>query len=113
MPEMLGATALLYGQGMGEHVALLTDGRFSGATRGMCIGHAGPEAQCGGPIALLRDGDRIRIDANAKTISVSLDQAELARRAVTWKPPEQVRNSPALAKYAQLVGSAARGAVTH
>ena len=81
MREMLGVTALIYGQGMGEKVALITDGRFSGATRGMCIGYVAPEAAVGGPLALLRDGDRIRIDAAARRMDVLLDEAELARAA--------------------------------
>ena len=80
MREMLSTTAALYGQGMGDEVALITDGRFSGATRGFCIGHVGPEAAVGGPIALLRDGDRITIDAVAGTIEVALSDAELAER---------------------------------
>ncbi len=114
MREMLGVTALIYGQGMGEKVALLTDGRFSGATRGMCIGYAGPEAAVGGPIALLDDGDRIRIDAEARTISVDLSDEELARRRRAWSPPRrEVALAGALEKYAALVGPACRGAVTH
>jgi dihydroxy-acid dehydratase len=113
MREMLGVTALIYGQGMGEKVALLTDGRFSGATRGMCIGYACPEAADGGPIALLQDGDRIAIDAVARTIRVELDDAELARRRAEWKPRETERLAGALEKYARLVGPANLGAVTH
>ncbi len=113
MPEMLGATALLYGQGMGEQVALLTDGRFSGATRGLCIGHVGPEAALGGPLALLRDGDVIRIDAVAKSLDVLLPDPELRDRAARWKPLARSPLAPALAKYASLVGPAAAGAVTH
>ena len=112
MREMLGPTALIYGQGMGEKVALLTDGRFSGATRGMCIGYACPEAAAGGPIALLRDGDRIRVDASARTIDVVLDDDEMARRHRAWKPREQSL-SGALEKYAATVGPANLGAVTH
>jgi dihydroxy-acid dehydratase len=113
MREMLGVTALLYGQGAGEQVALLTDGRFSGATRGMCIGHIGPEAAMGGPLALLRDGDRIRIDANARTLDVALNEQEFAARAKNWVAQTGKPFSPALEKYARLVGPAARGAVTH
>jgi len=113
MREMLGVTALIYGQGMGEKVALLTDGRFSGATRGMCIGYACPEAADGGPIALVRDGDRIAIDAEARTIRVELDEAELARRRAAWTPRETERLAGALEKYARLVGPANLGAVTH
>ena len=113
MREMLGVTALLYGQGMGEHVALLTDGRFSGATRGMCIGHVGPEAAIGGPLALLRDGDRIRIDATAGTLDVAVDAETFAARAAVWRAPDRGVLPPTLAKYARLVGPAWLGAVTH
>ncbi|MFC7737701.1 dihydroxy-acid dehydratase [Roseomonas sp. GCM10028921] len=113
MREMLSTTAALYGQGMGGEVALITDGRFSGATRGFCIGHVGPEAAVGGPIALLRDGDRIVIDAEKGTIDVDLPEEELARRRAEWKPRGTDYNSGALWKYAQLVGPAHLGAVTH
>ena len=113
MREMLGITALIYGQGMGEQVALLTDGRFSGATRGMCIGYACPEAASGGPIALLRDGDRVRIDASAGTIEWLVDAAEIARRRAQWQPRRAERLAGVLEKYARLVGPANRGAVTH
>ena len=113
MREMLGVTALIYGQGMGEKVALLTDGRFSGATRGLCIGYACPEAADGGPIALLQDGDRIAIDAQARTVHVELDDAELARRRAAWQPRRTERLAGALEKYARLVGPANLGAVTH
>jgi len=113
MREMLGVTALLYGQGMGERVALLTDGRFSGATRGLCIGYACPEAAVGGPIALVADGDRIRIDANACTIEWLVDQAEIARRRAKWQPRRAEPLAGALEKYAKLVGPANLGAVTH
>jgi len=112
MREMLGTTALIYGQGMGEKVALLTDGRFSGATRGMCIGYASPEAALGGPIALLRDGDIVRIDATAASIEVRVDAAELARRKAGWRPPAR-RLAGTLEKYAASVGPAHLGAVTH
>jgi dihydroxy-acid dehydratase len=114
MREMLGPTAVIYGQGMGEKVALITDGRFSGATRGMCIGYLSPEAQAGGPIALVQDGDRIRVDAAARRIDVLIDPAELARRRAAWTPRR--RGTPlagALEKYASQVGSAHLGAVTH
>ena len=111
MREMLGVTALIYGQGMGEKVALLTDGRFSGATRGMCIGYATPEAAADGPIGLIRDGDYIRIDAGAATISVGLSDAELAARAADR--PARPQLGGALEKYAALVGPANLGAVTH
>ncbi len=113
MREMLATTAALYGQGMGSKVALITDGRFSGATRGFCIGHVGPEAAAGGPIALLRDGDVITIDANAGTIDVALSDVELAERAKAWKPRLTDYESGAIWKYAQTVGSARDGAVTH
>jgi dihydroxy-acid dehydratase len=113
MREMLGTTALIYGQGMGEQVALLTDGRFSGATRGMCIGYACPEAAEGGPIALLRDGDPIRIDCEARRIDVLVDEAELQRRRAAWQPRQSERLAGALEKYARLVGPAHLGAVTH
>ena len=113
MREMLSTTAAIYGQGMGAEVALITDGRFSGATRGFCIGHVGPEAAVGGPIALLRNGDRIVIDADAGTIDVLLPEEELAARKAAWKPRGTDYNSGALWKYAQLVGPAHLGAVTH
>ncbi|MCR0981340.1 dihydroxy-acid dehydratase [Roseomonas populi] len=113
MREMLSTTAALYGQGAGADVALITDGRFSGATRGFCIGHVGPEAAVGGPIALLKDGDRIVIDAGKGTIDVDLSDEELARRKAEWKPRKTDYNSGALWKYAQLVGPAHLGAVTH
>jgi dihydroxy-acid dehydratase len=113
MREMLGVTALICGQGMGEQVALLTDGRFSGATRGMCIGYAGPEAAVGGPIALLRDGDIVRIDAERGSIEVRLPQDELERRRAAWQPPDDSHLAGTLQKYAALVGPACLGAVTH
>ncbi len=113
MREMLGVTALIYGQGMGEKVALLTDGRFSGATRGMCIGYAGPEAAIGGPLALVQDGDRIRIDAAAATIELQVDAAELERRRAAWRPAEGRKLAGVLQKYAAVVGPAHLGAVTH
>jgi dihydroxy-acid dehydratase len=113
MREMLGVTALIYGQGMGEKVALITDGRFSGATRGMCIGYVSPEAFVGGPLALVRDGDPIRIDAGARRLDVMLDDVELAERRRAWKPGLPRHRAGALAKYARLVGQAPGGAVTH
>jgi dihydroxy-acid dehydratase len=113
MREMLGVTALLYGQGMGEKVALVTDGRFSGATRGMMVGYVSPEAASGGPIAQVRDGDRIRIDAVSGTITLGVAARELARRRKAWRAPRRTPLSGALEKYAALVGSAFRGAVTH
>jgi dihydroxy-acid dehydratase len=113
MREMLSTTSAIYGQGMGESVALITDGRFSGATRGFCIGHVGPEAAVGGPIALLRNGDRIVIDAERGTIDVQLPEAELAARRAAWRPRPTDYNAGALWKYAQTVGPAHLGAVTH
>ncbi|MGY3453920.1 dihydroxy-acid dehydratase [Bradyrhizobium sp. USDA 4353] len=113
MREMLGVTALIYGQGMGEKVALITDGRFSGATRGMCIGYVSPEAFVGGPLALVRDGDPIRIDAKARTLDVLLDERELAARRSAWSQRPPRHRAGALAKYAKLVGQAPLGAVTH
>lgn len=113
MREMLSTTAALYGQGMGDKVALITDGRFSGATRGFCIGHVGPEAQVGGPIGLLRDGDIISMDAIEGTLNVQLSEEELAERRKSWKPRDTAFGSGALWKYAQTVGSAQFGAVTH
>ena len=113
MREMLATTAALYGQGMGDKVALITDGRFSGATRGFCIGHVGPEAAVGGPIGLLRDGDIIEIDAVEGTLDVRLSEEELAERAKQWKPRRHDYQSGALWKYAQTVGTAQYGAVTH
>ena len=113
MREMLSTTAALYGQGMGEKVALITDGRFSGATRGFCIGHVGPEAAEGGPIALVEDGDIISIDAAAGTIDLDVDEAVLAERRKNWRPRDHDYQSGALYRYAQTVGSALGGAVTH
>jgi dihydroxy-acid dehydratase len=113
MREMLSTTAALYGQGMGDKVALITDGRFSGATRGFCIGHVGPEAAVGGPIALVEDGDIISIDAENGTIDLEVDAAVLEKRRATWKPRETIYASGALWKYAQQVGPARKGAVTH
>ncbi len=114
MREMLGPTAVIYGQGMGEKVALITDGRFSGATRGMCIGYVSPEAAAGGVLALVEDGDRIRVDAQSRRIDLLLDETEISRRRAAWSPhPRKVRLSGALQKYAAQVGSAHLGAVTH
>jgi len=110
MREMLGVTALLYGQGMGEKVALLTDGRFSGATRGMMVGYVSPEAAAGGLIALVKNGDRIRIDARRAALELLVPAGELRRRKA--KPPRR-QVSGVLEKYAALVGSAHAGAVTH
>ena len=113
MREMLGVTALIYGQGMGEKVALVTDGRFSGATRGMCIGYVSPEAFVGGPLALVRDGDLITIDAGARQMNLLVGEGELAARRQAWEPRPPRHRAGALAKYARLVGQAPRGAVTH
>jgi dihydroxy-acid dehydratase len=113
MREMLSTTAAIYGQGMGEQVALITDGRFSGATRGFCIGHVGPEAAVGGPIALLKNGDRIVIDAAKGSIDMLVPEAEIATRRAAWQPRSTDYNAGALWKYAQLVGPAHLGAVTH
>jgi dihydroxy-acid dehydratase len=113
MREMLATTAALYGQGMGDKVALITDGRFSGATRGFCIGHVGPEAAVGGPIGLLRDGDIITIDAVAGTIEADVSDEEFAERKTTWSPPGNQFGSGAIWKYAQLVGPARYGALTN
>jgi len=113
MREMLGVTALIYGQGMGEQVALITDGRFSGATRGLCIGYVAPESFVGGPLALVHEGDRIRIDAAAHRLDLLISEAEFEIRRKGWTPPPPRHRSGALAKYARLVGQAPGGAVTH
>jgi dihydroxy-acid dehydratase len=113
MREMLATTAALYGQGMGGKVALITDGRFSGATRGFCVGHVGPEAAVGGPIALIRNGDIISLDAERGTLEVKVSKSELAARAKSWKPRGPQFTSGYLWKYAQQVGPARTGAVTH
>jgi dihydroxy-acid dehydratase len=113
MREMLSTTAALYGQGMGEKVALVTDGRFSGGTRGFCIGHVSPEAASGGPIALVRDGDSIAIDAEAGVMDLEVPAEELAARRAALVPRETEYGSGALWRYAQTVGPAHKGAVTH
>lgn len=113
MREMLSTTAALYGLGMGEKVALITDGRFSGATRGFCIGHVGPEAADGGPIALIEDGDTIRIDAEAGTIDLDVPEATLAARRAAWTRRTNDYQAGALWRYSQTVGPAYKGAVTH
>lgn len=115
MREMLATTAALYGQGTGDKVALITDGRFSGATRGFCIGHVGPEAAVGGPIALVQDGDIIALDARAdrRTMTLEVSDAELEKRRAQWKPRTHDYQSGTLWKYAQTVGTAEKGAVTH
>ncbi|MBI1339636.1 dihydroxy-acid dehydratase [bacterium] len=113
MREMLATTAAIYGQDMGDKVALITDGRFSGATRGFCVGHVGPEAQDGGPIALVRNGDMISLNAETGVIDLEVSEAELAERRKSWKPRVTAYGSGALWKYAQAVGPASKGAVTH
>ena len=113
MREMLSTTAALYGQGMGAKVALVTDGRFSGATRGFCVGHVGPEAAVGGPIALVRDGDLITLDAKLGLLDLHVSAAELDERRKAWTPREHDFGSGALWRYAQTVGPALGGAVTH
>jgi dihydroxy-acid dehydratase len=112
MPEMLAVTAAVAGAGLGAEVALITDGRFSGATKGYSVGHIAPEAFVGGPIALVEEGDEIAIDADARTITVLVDEATLDQRRARWSPPEPRYTTGALAKYAQLVSSASEGAVT-
>ncbi|MFM8244750.1 MAG: dihydroxy-acid dehydratase [Candidatus Fonsibacter sp.] len=113
MREMLSTTAAIYGQGMGEKVALITDGRFSGATRGFCIGHVAPEAFDGGPIALIKDGDNIEIDASKGTINIKLSKTELLKRKKKWKNIKPNFTSGTLWKYLNSVGSSRNGAVTH
>jgi dihydroxy-acid dehydratase len=112
MREMLSVTAALSGQGLGEQIGLITDGRFSGGTRGLVVGHVAPEAWAGGPIAFLKNGDVITIDADKKSLSVALDDAELARRRAGWAKPEPREKTGVLAKYARTVRSASEGAVT-
>jgi dihydroxy-acid dehydratase len=112
MREMLAVTAAIYGQGLGHDVCLITDGRFSGGTRGLCIGHVGPEAQVGGPIALVKDGDIINVDAEAGTITLEVSEDELSRRRSDWTAPQPRYTRGVLAKYARLVGPACLGAVT-
>ena len=112
MREMLSPTAAIIGKGLGDKVGLITDGRFSGGTYGMVVGHVAPEAQVGGPIALVREGDVITIDAVKRTLDVQIDAAELERRRASWSPPPPRYKTGVLAKYAKLVSSAATGAVT-
>ena len=113
MREMLSTTSAIYGQGMGGEVALITDGRFSGGTRGFCIGHVGPEAYDCGPIALIEDGDEIEIDAEKNTLDLNVSPEILEQRKAKWKPKEPHFHSGTLWKYAQTVGPAYLGAVTH
>jgi dihydroxy-acid dehydratase len=112
MPEMLSITSAIVGRGLGDSVVLVTDGRFSGATRGVMVGHVAPEAVRGGPIAFVRDGDVISIDVDARSLEVELDDEELERRREGWVSPEPRVSHGVLAKYARSVSSAARGAVT-
>ena len=113
MPEMLSTTAAIVGQGLGEKVALITDGRFSGATHGFCIGHVGPEAAIGGPIGLVKDNDIVEIDAEKGLLKVQLKKGEFLKRKRKWKPKKIEYNSGTLWKYSQTVGPAFKGAVTH
>ena len=112
MREMLGVTAAIVGEGLGESVALMTDGRFSGATRGLMIGHVAPEAARRGPIAALEEGDTIVIDVENRRLDVELDDSEIEQRLAKWTPPEQRYPSGVFAKYCALVSSAAEGAIT-
>jgi dihydroxy-acid dehydratase len=112
MREMLAPTSAIIGKGLGDAVGLITDGRFSGGTHGLVVGHVAPEAQVGGPIALVREGDPIRIDAEARVLAIEVDEAELARRRAAWQAPVPRYRSGVLAKFATLVSSAAEGAVT-
>jgi dihydroxy-acid dehydratase len=111
MREMLAVTAAIAGQGLGEDVALITDGRFSGATRGFSAGHVAPEAAVGGPIAIVEDGDTITLDIPKRSITLELSEEEITRRLGQWQAPAPKHTTGALAKYARLVSSAARGAV--
>jgi dihydroxy-acid dehydratase len=111
MREMLAVTGAIKGAGLGQDVLLITDGRFSGATWGACVGHVAPEAAVGGPIGLVENGDPISIDVAARRLELEVDPAELDRRRQAWKPPEPRYTTGALAKYARLVGGADRGAV--
>ena len=112
MREMLHVTAAIVGEGLGEDVALITDGRFSGATHGLMVGHVAPEAARGGPLAALRDGDEITIDVDGRELRVALDDGELAERMADWEPPSPRYTAGVMAKYASLVSSASEGAVT-
>ena len=112
MREMLAVTAAIKGAGLGKDVMLITDGRFSGATAGFCIGHVAPEATDGGPIAFVKDGDRIKLDMVKRTLDLLVDDAELAKRKLGWQPNQPRYTTGILGKYAKLVGSAAEGAIT-
>jgi dihydroxy-acid dehydratase len=111
MREMLAITGAIKGAGLGRDVLLVTDGRFSGGTTGPCVGHVAPEASKGGPLALVADGDRIRLDLRTRTLDLRVDAEELVRRRQSWLPPSPRYPTGALAKYARLVGSASAGAV--
>jgi dihydroxy-acid dehydratase len=111
MREMLSPTATIAGMGLSESVALITDGRFSGGTRGPCIGHISPEAMEGGPIAVVKDGDRIRIDISKRTIEVVIPAEEITKRLTQWKPPKPKITKGYLSRYAKMVSSAGSGAV--
>jgi dihydroxy-acid dehydratase len=112
MREMLSPTAAIMGKGLGDQVALITDGRFSGGSHGFVVGHVSPEAAVGGPLALVRDGDRVSIDATQRALTLHVPDAELARRRKAWTPPAPYATQGVLAKYAALVSSASLGAVT-
>jgi dihydroxy-acid dehydratase len=112
MREMLGVTAALVGQGLGEDVALVTDGRFSGGTHGLMVGHAAPEAAVGGPIAAIREGDIITIDVDERRLDVDLTEEEIAARMADWTPPKKRYENGVFAKYVALVSSASEGAIT-
>ena len=111
MREMLAVTAALVGQGLGDQVAMVTDGRFSGATRGLMVGHAAPEAAVGGPIAIVQDGDEITVDAKNRRLELHVSDEEIQRRLAAWTPPAPLYEWGALAKYTRLVSSASEGAV--
>jgi dihydroxy-acid dehydratase len=112
MREMLAVTAALVGEGLGEEVALITDGRFSGATHGLMVGHIAPESVAGGPIGIVKDGDEITLDVDRRRLDVALSEDELAERTAAYRPPDRPYPGPALSKYARLVASASEGAVT-
>jgi dihydroxy-acid dehydratase len=112
MREMLQVTAAIVGEGLGEEVALLTDGRFSGATRGLMVGHVAPEAARGGPIAAIREGDEITLDVDARRLDVALSDEEIAERVAAYEPPPPMHERGVMAKYAATVSSASLGAVT-
>ena len=112
MREMLAVTAAIVGEGLGESVALLTDGRFSGATRGLMIGHVSPEAALNGPIAVVREGDTVHIDVSQRVLEVELSDGDIKSRLAAWKPPKRRYSAGVFAKYAALVHSASEGAIT-